>query len=229
MDIHKPKPIHNWRDFVKEIGIIVIGVTIALTADQIVESLNWKHKVADAETAMRREFSTDLAYAATELKIKDCAGKYFDRMETAIKGRRADTLRQLAAMGPPISSHPWVYESWNAAINSQIPDHMPRDLLAAYAIAFRRVMTQRERMFIMQDHYSEVLGGRFIDNPTPEISYAQLVALDKLRREHALSMLIAQVLIELDGKPLGIVPDPALRNDRAGVLASPGAISSAEA
>jgi hypothetical protein len=229
MDIHKPKPVHSWRDFIKEIGIIVIGVTIALTGEQLVETLNWKHKVADAETAMRREFSADLAYAAVELSMKDCAGKYFDRMEMAIKDRRADTLRQLAAMEPPFSTHPWVFESWTAAINSQIPDHMPRDMLGAYAIGFRRIMTQRERQFIMQDHYSEVMGGRFLDNPTPEVSYAQLVALGKLRREHALSMLISQVLINTDGKPLGIAPDPALRNDQAGVLASPGAITSAAA
>jgi homoserine O-acetyltransferase len=30
MEIHKLKPVHNWRDFIKEIGTIVIGVCIAL-------------------------------------------------------------------------------------------------------------------------------------------------------------------------------------------------------
>jgi homoserine O-acetyltransferase len=30
MEIHDPKPVHNWRDFLKEIGTIVIGVCIAL-------------------------------------------------------------------------------------------------------------------------------------------------------------------------------------------------------
>ena len=33
MDIPKPKPIHNWRDFLKEVGIIVLGVCIALSAE----------------------------------------------------------------------------------------------------------------------------------------------------------------------------------------------------
>jgi hypothetical protein len=216
MEIHKPKPVHSWRELFKEIGIIVIGVTIALTGEQIVETLSWKHKVADAETAMRREFSGDLAFAAAQIAEKDCAGKYFARMETAVRDRRADTLRQLAAMEPPVTTQPWVFESWTAAINSQIPDHISRDRLAAYAVGFRRIMTQRERMFIIMDHYSEVMGGRLLDNPTPEISYAQLVALDKLRREHALSVVIARALIELDGKPLGIAPDPQLLATMAG-------------
>jgi hypothetical protein len=29
MEIHKPKPIHNWREFLKEVGIIVPGVCFA--------------------------------------------------------------------------------------------------------------------------------------------------------------------------------------------------------
>jgi len=36
MEIHKPKPIHNWREFLKEVGIIVLGVGIALAAEQAV-------------------------------------------------------------------------------------------------------------------------------------------------------------------------------------------------
>ena len=30
MDIHKPDPVHSWRDLAKEVGIIVLGVLIAL-------------------------------------------------------------------------------------------------------------------------------------------------------------------------------------------------------
>ena len=33
MDIHKPKPVHNWRELLTEIGTIVIGVLIALAAE----------------------------------------------------------------------------------------------------------------------------------------------------------------------------------------------------
>ena len=42
MDVHKPKPIHGWRDLVKEIGVIVIGVAIALAGEQGVEWLHWR-------------------------------------------------------------------------------------------------------------------------------------------------------------------------------------------
>ncbi|MBV9062475.1 MAG: hypothetical protein JOY77_06055, partial [Alphaproteobacteria bacterium] len=43
MDIHKPKPIRNWREFLKEVGIIVLGVSIALGAEQAVEAIHEGH------------------------------------------------------------------------------------------------------------------------------------------------------------------------------------------
>jgi hypothetical protein len=34
MAIHKPKPVHNWRELASEVGVIVVGIIIALTAEQ---------------------------------------------------------------------------------------------------------------------------------------------------------------------------------------------------
>jgi hypothetical protein len=33
VDIYKPKPVHNWREFLNEISVIVIGVLIALAGE----------------------------------------------------------------------------------------------------------------------------------------------------------------------------------------------------
>ena len=40
MDIHKPKPWHGSREFLKEVGTIVIGVLIALGAEAVVQNLH---------------------------------------------------------------------------------------------------------------------------------------------------------------------------------------------
>ena len=51
MDIHKPGPIQNWRDLLKEVGVIVLGVSIALGAEQAVEWLHWRSEVTAARAA----------------------------------------------------------------------------------------------------------------------------------------------------------------------------------
>jgi hypothetical protein len=59
MHFHLPKPLHGWREFAGEVGIIVVGVLIALGAEQIVETLQWREKVRHAEQAMRLELAED--------------------------------------------------------------------------------------------------------------------------------------------------------------------------
>ena len=157
---------------------------------------------------MKRERLANFGYAAGQVALKDCAAKYFDRMEVAIKGHRQDTFRALTAMTPPFNSHPWVAESWTAAIGSEIPDHISRERLAAYAIAFRRVQTERDRQFAMQDHYGEVVGAGE-PGTTPEIAYAQLAALNKLKADNAITVLVAEAILNVQAKDLGIAPDPA--------------------
>ena len=59
MHFHLPKPLHGWRAFAGEVGIIVIGVLIALGAQQHVEAANWRREVADFRDSVRGEmFST---------------------------------------------------------------------------------------------------------------------------------------------------------------------------
>ena len=52
MDIHKPKPWHGLREFLKEYVIIVVGVLTALGAEQAVDWLHWRHEVAEARQAL---------------------------------------------------------------------------------------------------------------------------------------------------------------------------------
>ena len=62
MDIHKPKPWQGWPEFLKEIGTIVIGVLIALGAEQAVEWLHWRHEVGVAREAIRFDMKRILGW-----------------------------------------------------------------------------------------------------------------------------------------------------------------------
>ena len=59
MPKRSPKPWHDWRENVRELAIVVIGVLIALLAQQVVQGWEWKDKVAAAERAMRHEMLWD--------------------------------------------------------------------------------------------------------------------------------------------------------------------------
>jgi hypothetical protein len=45
MHFHLPKPLHGWREFVGEVGISVLGVLIALGAEQVIETVHGNAEV----------------------------------------------------------------------------------------------------------------------------------------------------------------------------------------
>jgi len=44
MHFHLPKPLHGWREFAGEVGIIVLGVLIALGLGQVAQAWNERSK-----------------------------------------------------------------------------------------------------------------------------------------------------------------------------------------
>lgn len=61
MHFHLPKPLHGWRAFVGEVGIIVIGVLIALGSEQMVEIIHARQDVEQLRGALQLELSDDRA------------------------------------------------------------------------------------------------------------------------------------------------------------------------
>ena len=54
-----PTPLHGWRAFAGEVGVVVLGVLIALGANAIVDDWQWRDKISHAEAAMRLELAQD--------------------------------------------------------------------------------------------------------------------------------------------------------------------------
>ena len=72
MDIHRPKPVHNWREFLGEIGIIVVGVLIALAGEQAVESLHHRTQAAELSEALDQELAYNLAVLKDTVDLDPC-------------------------------------------------------------------------------------------------------------------------------------------------------------
>ena len=86
MDIHKPKPWRGPREFLKEIGTIVIGVLMALGAEQAVEWVHTQEQVRSARAALHDEISGNATYAAEALAEDRCTDAWFDRLTVWAKG-----------------------------------------------------------------------------------------------------------------------------------------------
>jgi hypothetical protein len=80
MDIHKPKPWRGAREFAKEIGTILIGVLLALGAEQGVEWLHGQHEVAETRKALQAEVAENAQGALFSLGEYQCHNKRLDQL-----------------------------------------------------------------------------------------------------------------------------------------------------
>ena len=82
MHFHLPKPLHGWREFVGEVGIIVLGVVIALGFEQVAQSMHDRWTAAEARSAIRAEVRENLWWLERRRDYEPC----IDRMLSQLDG-----------------------------------------------------------------------------------------------------------------------------------------------
>lgn len=140
MDIRRPKPIHGWRDFLVEIGTIVIGISIALAAEQTLEAMHGGHRIREIEGLMTRELALDDGPQAYErLAISACLAQRLDQLEAGLVAERESGVpfRPGAPYQPPF--HTWDEDGWRAAESSDIASRMSIARLAQWAGPYEEI------------------------------------------------------------------------------------------
>ena len=202
MHFHLPKPLHGWREFAGEVGIIVIGVLIALGAEQILEDWRWHEKLAAVQKSIDFELNAQLDYAQEVMRFSRCGPKYVDVLEAAILRHDAATIGKLHDTQPPFSARPWRSTAWQSAMSTQVADHMDADELAQYALIFTSFEDVRTLQASMLGNFAEATTGRLGGPGDPASINVQLAAAERLRTELSLQADIADTVLEISrGRP----------------------------
>jgi hypothetical protein len=137
MEIHKPKPVHGWRELLSEIVVIVIGVSIALGAEQLVETLHWREQVQSAHKALAADMSSVLGMAAERQGFSSCLDEHLNHLADDI-----DEASRTGRLPPQGAMHRaprrlWRLNSWDGLVAAGIGPHLPREeLLRVSQMAF---------------------------------------------------------------------------------------------
>jgi hypothetical protein len=212
MHVHLPKPLHGWREFAGEVGIIVLGVLIALGAEQAVETLHWSNEVADARRALDQEVAYNIGAISKRRQEGPCIDRRLQEVRALLTGSTQST-----ATGPrPPLGQPQLWRprtnAWQAAMAGQVAERMPLSTRVGYAELYDGFQWYAQKAADETDAWS-VLGE--LDDPGglgPEDlavvrqarSRAQ-VAADKM---NANLPLIAATAAKFRVKPQAIVETP---------------------
>lgn len=210
MHFHLPKPLHGWREFVGEVAIIVLGVLIALGAEQAVQSIEWRHKVKQAEVRLRADLKDDGSFATQYEILTPCANAYLDRMQRDLLKHDSGDIARLYEFGPPFVAEPWKVLAWENATAGQVGDHMPTDRFQVYEEAFRGADLLRDFNLRDRDDYAAAMTGRFALTADTKTTADELAAIDRLRAYITVGRMIAKNDLIRPSTRLGVSADPEI-------------------
>ena len=127
MHFHLPKPLHGWRELTGEVGIIVIGVLIALGAEQAVEAVHNRADANDARAEVNAEVVTDITRINQRALADGCVESRLGEIDRIVDSASADgKIERPSWIGrPPL----YGIESarWDAASQSGRVSRLPSD------------------------------------------------------------------------------------------------------
>ena len=156
MDVHKPKPWHGLREFLKEYLIIVIGVLTALGAEQVVEDLHWRHAVQAQREALDGEIAHRLTVASTRLIQESCIQSRLKELRIVFERHKAGTPMGLKG---PVGT-PTVLNGgqgvWATSAGSQAMEHMSAEERQRFGHAFQAYAIMDANLAAEVDTWSEL-------------------------------------------------------------------------
>lgn len=148
-----PKPMHGWRAFAGEVGIIVLGVLIALGAGQVVEAVHWRSEVGELRDAMRAELSFDRERTEVNLAQDPCMLARLDAIErwasTAPKGSRIVNPERPLLWNDHSST-------WDIAKTSPAATHLSLGERLQYAGAYDSIANEQRYLFEEQQSWRDL-------------------------------------------------------------------------
>ena len=160
MHFDLPKPLHGWRAFAGEVGIIVLGVLLALGAQQFVESVNWQQDVRQTRKAIDAESSHNLAALQHRLNQRACVGQRLaelDRWARTIGAGKP--LRLNKPIQPPIyfAIRTAVWESTDGEVSSRMPLEAKLNYASLYGAmkTFADLLNEEQTQWSTLESYQE--------------------------------------------------------------------------
>lgn len=158
MHIHRPKPLHGARELLTEIGVIVIGIVIALTGEQLVEHLRWTHDVAQAHESLKDEMKLANRFFAFRVVASPCVERRLDTLNDVIeKAAQHKPVQKLGLVGvEPYIGSGLSDSKWQAERASQTLTHFDGTELGLLGYYYHQLDSVADLVFREDDAWAEL-------------------------------------------------------------------------
>ncbi len=158
MEIHQPEgPTRSFREFLIHIGIVTIGILIALGLESVEEAFHYRHVVREARENFYVELEGNREHMNLELANDTKLLKQLDEILADLPQLRQQptVLTQRVQQLFP-SGYFFISSRWEAALSSGAISHMDVDHINRYSEVNFMVHTYTGLQNISNDHWDEL-------------------------------------------------------------------------
>jgi hypothetical protein len=203
MHLHLPKPLHGWRELAGEVGIIVLGVLIALGAEQVVEAAHHRQQGVQAEHIIRNEISLNLGRLQSRMLIHACVDRRIGELQKLLD----DAASNSTIVTPGWIGRPqyWTFldSRWQAESQAGQAALVDAHRLPDYGIMYNRMQNLQDEMGLEQTDWAKLRTLEHIGRLDPTEALAFNETLQDARYRNWRLALVTDQLFDM-AKTLGL-------------------------
>jgi len=176
---HIPKPLHGWREFAGEIGIIVLGVLIALVAEQLISAIHERNEARQARQIVIGEIEQNLDVFRRRSEIQSCIDRRLDELEQLILAAPAPLPRPMWVGRPQV----WelYFQRLNTAAAGGRSSLLAPDEQSSLALFYSGFSTTTQMMEMEQVAWARLRGLEVMSRLDPSAVKDMVAALEDAR------------------------------------------------
>ena len=189
----------GWKAFWSEIVIVVLGVAIALAANQAVEDWSWRNKVQDGEARLRSDVDWAFFWMAEHYATNPCVQAQLVSLTTHLMQRGADFAPvpvhsdvSTSRFVVRIPYRPYRFSVWDALVANGTATHLPLQRHDSYGY----VASEMARMRMRTEQANQLTGQLMILSHPIELDAGVredlLANVEDLRQRYAADAFSAQ-------------------------------------
>lgn len=132
------RPRNGWRPFLGEVGVIILGVLIALGLGVVATEIGWQVETRTARKSIGLELGEGVGQGLERVRFYGCVERRLDQLADVVDDSAGGRLPPLGDIAMP-TPHTWNHGTWDSAVGAQTASHFGREELIAYVSAFEYV------------------------------------------------------------------------------------------
>lgn len=200
------RPANGWRVFIGEVGVIVLGVLIALAIGVIADMVRWRVRAGDFRQSIMGEIAINAGVQEERALVQPCIDRRLDQIDRLLRlARRSGRLPDIGEIGrPPI--RPLTFDSWELASASEALLYFDQEEVKIFSLRYGQMASSDEQVHAEQETWSTLRAIEHAPGPISDnlLSEVTLVA-SRLRFQSYLNGIRGEQGVAF-AKGIGVTP-----------------------